>query len=30
MTDQWEPVDLSTLDPPGLNQGVARFGKSDF
>ena len=27
-----EPVelDLSTLDPPGLNQGVARFGKSDF
>ena len=31
---QWigEPVelDLSTLDPPGLNQGVARFGKSDF
>jgi len=27
-----EPVelDLATLDPPGLNQGVARFGKSDF
>ena len=27
-----EPVelDLSTLDPPGLNQGVARFGNSDF
>jgi aromatic ring-cleaving dioxygenase len=27
-----EPVelDLSTLDPPGVNQGVARFGKSDF
>ena len=27
-----EPVelDLSTLDPPGMNQGVARFGKSDF
>lgn len=27
-----EPVelDVSTLDPPGLNQGVARFGKSDF
>ena len=27
-----EPVelDLSTLDPPGENQGVARFGKSDF
>jgi DOPA 4,5-dioxygenase len=27
-----EPVelDLATLDPPGVNQGVARFGKSDF
>lgn len=27
-----EPVDLdvSTLDPPGMNKGVARFGKSDF
>ena len=27
-----EPVtlDLSVLDPPGMNQGVARFGKSDF
>ena len=27
-----EPVDLdlSMLDPPGVNQGVARFGKSDF
>ena len=27
-----EPLDLdvSVLDPPGLNQGVARFGKSDF
>ena len=24
------PLDLDTLDPPGLNQGVARFGKSDF
>jgi aromatic ring-cleaving dioxygenase len=23
-------LDLSTLDPPGRNQGVARFGKSDF
>ena len=23
-------LDLSTLDPPGMNQGVARFGKSDF
>lgn len=23
-------LDLSALDPPGLNQGVARFGKSDF
>jgi DOPA 4,5-dioxygenase len=27
-----EPVDLdvAVLDPPGHNQGVARFGKSDF
>ena len=27
-----EPValDLDMLDPPGVNQGVARFGKSDF
>ena len=27
-----EPVelDLATLDPPGVNQGVARFGKTDF
>jgi len=27
-----EPVelDVSTLDPPGVNQGMARFGKSDF
>jgi aromatic ring-cleaving dioxygenase len=23
-------LDLSVLDPPGRNQGVARFGKSDF
>lgn len=23
------PLDLATLDPPGANQGVARFGKSD-
>lgn len=23
-------LDLSTLDPPGMNQGVARFGKTDF
>ena len=23
-------LDLAVLDPPGLNQGVARFGKSDF
>ena len=23
-------LDLSTLDPPGINQGVARFGKTDF
>ena len=31
---QWigEPLELDTsvLDPPGINQGVARFGKSDF
>ena len=27
-----EPLDLdiSVLDPPGMNQGVPRFGKSDF
>jgi aromatic ring-cleaving dioxygenase len=27
-----EPVelDVTLLDPPGLNQGVARFGKTDF
>ncbi len=27
-----EPVDLdvTTLDPPGQNQGVSRFGKTDF
>jgi aromatic ring-cleaving dioxygenase len=23
-------LDVSVLDPPGLNQGVPRFGKSDF
>ena len=23
-------LDLATLDPPGVNQGVARFGKTDF
>ena len=23
-------VDVSVLDPPGRNRGVARFGKSDF
>ena len=23
-------LDLSLLDPPGQNQGIARFGKSDF
>jgi aromatic ring-cleaving dioxygenase len=23
-------LDLGTLDPPGMNQGIARFGKSDF
>jgi len=31
---QWigEPLDLdvTTLDPPGRNQGVPRFGKTDF
>jgi aromatic ring-cleaving dioxygenase len=31
---QWigEPVDLdlTVLDPPGVNQGFARFGKTDF
>lgn len=27
-----EPIelDLSVLDPPGINQGVARFGERDF
>lgn len=24
------PLDHSALDPPGFNQGVGRFGKSDF
>ena len=24
------PLDTSVLDPPGMNQGIARFGKSDF
>jgi aromatic ring-cleaving dioxygenase len=24
------PLDLCVLDPPGMNKGVARFGKSDF
>jgi aromatic ring-cleaving dioxygenase len=23
-------LNLSVLDPPGMNQGIARFGKSDF
>lgn len=23
-------LDLSALDPPGVNQGVARFGRTDF
>jgi DOPA 4,5-dioxygenase len=23
-------LDLSVLDPPGVNQGIPRFGKSDF
>jgi aromatic ring-cleaving dioxygenase len=31
---QWigEPIelDLAPLDPPGMNKGVARFGKTDF
>jgi DOPA 4,5-dioxygenase len=31
---QWigEPIelDLTTMDPPGTNQGVARFGRTDF
>ena len=31
---QWigEPIDLdlTVLDPPGMNQGVERFGKADF
>ena len=27
-----EPVelDMTVLDPPGINQGIARFGISDF
>jgi aromatic ring-cleaving dioxygenase len=27
-----EPIDLdlTTLDPPGMNQGVPRYGKTDF
>ena len=24
------PLDLTTLDPPGVNQGIARFAVSDF
>jgi aromatic ring-cleaving dioxygenase len=24
------PLDLATLDPPGMNQGIARYGKTDF
>jgi DOPA 4,5-dioxygenase len=24
------PLDLSVLDPPGRNQGIPRFGKTDF
>ena len=24
------PLDVSVLDPPGQNQGIARFGKVDF
>jgi aromatic ring-cleaving dioxygenase len=24
------PLDQSVLDPPGANQGIARFGRSDF
>jgi len=23
-------LDLAVLDPPGVNQGIARFGKTDF
>ena len=23
-------LDLTTLDPPGMNKGIARFGKTDF
>ena len=23
-------LDLTTLDPPGVNQGIPRFGKTDF
>ena len=23
-------LDLTRLDPPGMNQGIARFGKTDF
>ena len=23
-------LDLNTLDPPGVNQGIPRFGKTDF
>ena len=23
-------LDLATLDPPGMNQGIPRFGKTDF
>jgi aromatic ring-cleaving dioxygenase len=23
-------LDLTVLDPPGVNQGIARFGKTDF
>ena len=23
-------LDLSVMDPPGMNQGIGRFGKSDF
>ena len=25
-----EALDLTVLDPPGVNQGVERFGKADF
>ena len=24
------PLDLAVLDPPGINQGLPRFGKADF